>query len=61
MVAFVVCELVGHAYSKNTDQYYNQISIEKIKVELDKFEFPKPKDDLTSKSPHPKIFSSLSC
>ena len=60
MAAFVVRELVGHEHSKTTDKYYNQISIEKIKVELDKFEFPKPKDDLTSKSPHPKIISSLS-
>ena len=59
MLAFVVRELVGHEYSKNTDKYYNQISIEKIKVELDKFEFPKPKDNLTSKSRQPKIISSL--
>ena len=52
MDASIVRELVGHEHSNTTDKYYNQISIESMKVELEKFEMPKIKDDRTpSKSP----------
>ncbi len=52
MDASIVRELVGHEHSNTTDKYYNQISIERMKVELERFEMPKIKDDRTpSKSP----------
>jgi hypothetical protein len=60
MDASIVHELVGHEHSNTTDKSYNQISIERMKVELEKFEIPKSKDDLTAKSPHLKIISSHS-
>jgi hypothetical protein len=47
MVAFV-----GHERYNTTDKYYNQISIERMKVELEKFMVPEIKDDQApSKSP----------
>jgi hypothetical protein len=47
MVAFV-----GHKHSNTIDKYYNQISIERIRVELEKFSIPKIKvDQAPSKSP----------
>lgn len=45
MDASVVRELVGHEHSNTTDKYYNQISIERMKAELEKFEIPEIKDD----------------
>jgi integrase len=52
MDASIVHELVGHEHSNTTDKYYNQISIERMRIELEKFEVPKIKDDQTpSKSP----------
>jgi hypothetical protein len=58
MDASIVHELVGHEHSNTTDKYHNQISIERMKVELEKFEIPKPKNDLTAKNPLIKIISS---
>ncbi len=52
MDASIVRELVGHEHSNTTDKYYNQISIERMKVELEKFTVPEIKDDQTpSESP----------
>jgi integrase len=47
MDASIVHELVGHEHSNTTDKYYNQISIERMKVELEKFSIPEIKVDQT--------------
>ena len=47
MDASVVRELVGHEHRNTTDKYYNQISIERMKAELEKFEIPEIIDDNT--------------
>ena len=41
MDASVVAELVGHEHGNTTDKFYNQISIEQMKVELKKYPFIK--------------------
>jgi integrase len=56
MDASVVRELVGHEHSNTTDKYYNQISIERMKAELEKFEIPEIKDD---RNPSKALSSSL--
>ena len=38
--ASIVMELVGHEPVNTTDRYYNSISIEKMRMELDKFKIP---------------------
>lgn len=38
--ASIVMELVGHEPVNTTDRYYNKISIEKMRAELDKFKIP---------------------
>lgn len=43
--ASVVMELVGHEARNTTDRYYNKISVEKMKNELDKFQIPGEKTD----------------
>jgi integrase len=40
MDATVVRELVGHEHTNTTDRYYNQVSIERMKEELEKFRMP---------------------
>ena len=47
MDASVVRELVGHEHRNTTDIYYNQISIERMKAELEKFEIPEVNDTNT--------------
>ncbi|MFO7523957.1 MAG: site-specific integrase [Ignavibacteriaceae bacterium] len=38
--ASIVMELVGHEHQNTTDRYYNKVSIEKMKLELEKFKIP---------------------
>jgi len=40
MDASVVMEFVGHEHRNTTDRFYNQISINKMKIELEKFRIP---------------------
>jgi len=40
MDASVVKELVGHEHTNTTDKYYNHISLERMKDELEKFRMP---------------------
>jgi integrase len=40
MDATIVKELVGHEHGNTTDRYYNQVSLETIRKELTKFEYP---------------------
>ena len=40
MDASVVKELVGHEHTNTTDKYYNHISLERMKEELNKFQMP---------------------
>jgi integrase len=39
MDATVVKELVGHEHTNTTDRYYNQVTMEKMKEELEKFKY----------------------
>ena len=38
--ASIVMELVGHEPVNTTDRYYNRVSIDKMRLELDKFKIP---------------------
>ena len=40
MDASIVKELVGHEHTNTTDRYYNNISLERMKEELNKFRMP---------------------
>lgn len=40
MDASIVRELVGHEHGNTTDRYYNQIGIDAMKKELQKFKRP---------------------
>ncbi len=48
MDATVVKELVGHEHRNTTDRYYNYISFEKMKSELEKFKIPEVGEHKTS-------------
>jgi integrase len=43
MDATVVKELVGHEHTNTTDRYYNQVTMEKMKEELKKFQYQIPR------------------
>ena len=45
-----------HEHSNTTDKYYNQISVERMKAELEKFEIPEIKND---NAPTKSLTSSL--
>ena len=38
--ASIVMELVGHEPQNTTDRYYNKVSLEKMRIELEKFRIP---------------------
>lgn len=56
MDATVVKELVGHEHTNTTDRYYNYISIEKVRKELDKYQRPALQK---TKTPLLKLLSSF--
>ena len=59
MAASIVRELVWHEHSNTTDKYYNQISIERMKAELEKFETPEIKNVDTPSASHTSLIKLL--